>query len=137
MDTFKPVTKVVTLPGDTRKIYIPTLSFVKQIMSFLTDPEFMPKDKITKDYNTFTGKCDNDFWDPTTIDPKDSMAAPMQLSSNRMLFGITLSYFFKGPFPVSARRQTTRWYQSLLVVKKPIFHGKVAWHLLLLHILRH
>ena len=71
-------------------------SFVDQIFSLLHDPKTMSEEKIIKDYNIFTGKYGIVFWDPTTINYKDSMVVPVPLDPNRNISDITSSYPFQG-----------------------------------------
>ena len=90
----KPVLKEVSSPYDNRKISVPVFNFVEQVMSLLDNPTIMSEEYLIKDYDIFTGKCDADFWEPTTIDPNDTLSTPVPLAPNRNIADINTSYLF-------------------------------------------
>ena len=104
-------------------------SFVDQILSLLHNPKTMSKDKIIKDYDIFTGKCGNDFWDSIIIDHKDSMVDPVSLGPNINISDITSSYTFsRRRFPLlHGAKSHVRTNHDWLRKSQSITTGRGGW----------
>ena len=102
----------------------------------------MSEEKVIKDYDIFTGKCGNDFWNPTTINHKDGMVVPVPLDPNRNISDITSSYLFQEtvsrfytapnhmpvPIIIGYDKANVSWQGGLVLVPVIFTYGGISHH---------
>ena len=72
-----PSRNEITFSFDKRRVNIPTFSFRTEALSLLHDPTVMSKDNIIENYDIFSGKCGENFWEPNSIHSPDAIPQPV------------------------------------------------------------
>ena len=90
----RPQMKIVPCPH--RKVSVAVHSFAHATMSLLADERINNTGAYLPGYDVFTGKFGNDFWDPATIDLKNSMNVPVPNDKNAPVSDMQSSYLFQG-----------------------------------------
>jgi len=91
----KPIVCEVECSFNNRKISIPTFSFVHEAMSLLDNPTVMSQSNIIDGYDIYTGKCGDDFWEPSSLSSMDANVVPTPIDPSRKIGDIHTSYLFQ------------------------------------------